>query len=133
MPKIPNGLWPPPSFSEKVRKKTIYRFKICNINSWIENAPPLEVFRKFVRFGSKTCPSVMRENGICNMFKTRPYLRRRGETEKEEEENNWRRKIFRQQKRRRSNIDKIVEPLSWRASYVNLFLQRSYLCDKSRV
>ena len=50
--------------------------------------------------------------------------------EKEEEENIWRRKIFRQQKRR-SNIDKFVEPLSWKASYVNLFLQRSYFVTKA--
>ena len=30
--------------------------KICNINFWIENDPPLELFRKFIRFGVRTRP-----------------------------------------------------------------------------
>ena len=32
--------------------------KICNINFWIENdpPPPLELFRKFIRFGDAILP-----------------------------------------------------------------------------
>ena len=35
--------------------------KICNINFWIENAPPppLELSRKLVRFGTATLPLEM--------------------------------------------------------------------------
>ena len=33
--------------------------KICNINFWIENdAPPLALFRKFIRFGSRILPLI---------------------------------------------------------------------------
>ena len=40
-------------------KKPYLMSKICNINFWIENdppPPPLELFRKFIRFGVRTRP-----------------------------------------------------------------------------
>ena len=47
--KVPNGLWPPPLIFGKLCCKFFPKFmtevssimaKICNINFWIENAPP---------------------------------------------------------------------------------------------
>ena len=38
-------------------KKPYLRSKICNINFWIGNDPPLlELFRKFIRFGDAILP-----------------------------------------------------------------------------
>ena len=60
--KVPNGLWPPAPlifgklfcnfFPKFMTEVSSIMAKICNIIFWIENdPPPLELFRKFIRFG----------------------------------------------------------------------------------
>ena len=41
-------------FQNSCPKSFVWRSKICNINFWIENDPPLELFRKFIRCGILT-------------------------------------------------------------------------------
>ena len=63
--KFQTAFDPPPLIYGKLSEKNpIKRSKICNINFWIENypsPPPLALFRKFIRFGSLTLPSVFRK------------------------------------------------------------------------
>ena len=72
----------------------------------------------------------MADNGICNMFITRPDLQRRRETEKDEEENNWRRIIFRQQSRRRVPLTNLLNLESVICESISA---KVLFCDKGRV
>ena len=43
-------------FPEFMTEEPLIMAKICNINFWIENDPPSELFRKFIRFGGAIRP-----------------------------------------------------------------------------
>ena len=48
-------------------KKPHLKVQICNINLWIENdlpPPPLELFRKFIRFGVRIRPLVTKDYNV---------------------------------------------------------------------
>ena len=48
--------------------------KICNINFWIGNDPPLlELFQKFIRFGSAALPIYASINPIPGLLKSVKY------------------------------------------------------------